>query len=414
MIDALAELGVELRRDQPDRAVHLRRLPRADPARDAAPRATSTRSSTVPHQEGRPAQGRSRPRSRSTRPSSEAAEGSGAADEDDGSAGRRVLPVQAVLRRLRQGPHHRHRLRRRHHRADLHLPPAGSPRRCCSASSTAASWSGRSTGRCAGPTRASSSSRPASTTPRPARPSCRRADRREIFGGEQPIGPMYAFVGISGMAKMCSSRGRRADPGRRAGDHGAAAAALAVRPPQAQPVLQDRLRPGDPAALRRVGRARAQGRRRYGAAGGRWPRTPGPSAPRPATLPRTPRPLPYRTLASVARHHRRRTTSRRCASCRDLDPGRPGRLAGRGCGRGWTAPQRWVNTQVPAEQRTLVRDEPDAELLALARRAGPRVAAAAGRGPGATLVAGRADHPRLRRAEGPGRPAAGRQAARRS
>src|SRR5262245_43239847 len=30
---------------------------------------------------------------------------------------------------------------------------------------------------------------------------------REIFGGVQPIGPMYAFVGISGMAKMSSSRG---------------------------------------------------------------------------------------------------------------------------------------------------------------------------------------------------------------
>ena len=30
---------------------------------------------------------------------------------------------------------------------------------------------------------------------------------REIFGGEQPIGPMYAFVGISGMAKMSSSKG---------------------------------------------------------------------------------------------------------------------------------------------------------------------------------------------------------------
>ena len=30
---------------------------------------------------------------------------------------------------------------------------------------------------------------------------------REIFGGERPIGPMYAFVGIAGMAKMSSSRG---------------------------------------------------------------------------------------------------------------------------------------------------------------------------------------------------------------
>lgn len=29
----------------------------------------------------------------------------------------------------------------------------------------------------------------------------------EIFGGRQPIGPMYAFVGIAGMAKMSSSKG---------------------------------------------------------------------------------------------------------------------------------------------------------------------------------------------------------------
>lgn len=28
-----------------------------------------------------------------------------------------------------------------------------------------------------------------------------------LFGGKQPIGPMYAFVGISGMAKMSSSKG---------------------------------------------------------------------------------------------------------------------------------------------------------------------------------------------------------------
>ncbi|MEV4086661.1 lysine--tRNA ligase, partial [Nonomuraea fuscirosea] len=29
----------------------------------------------------------------------------------------------------------------------------------------------------------------------------------EVFGGQQPIGPMYAFVGITGMAKMSSSKG---------------------------------------------------------------------------------------------------------------------------------------------------------------------------------------------------------------
>src|SRR5204862_159586 len=34
-----------------------------------------------------------------------------------------------------------------------------------------------------------------------------------IFGGKQPIGPMYAFVGISGMAKMSSSKGGVPTPG---------------------------------------------------------------------------------------------------------------------------------------------------------------------------------------------------------
>ncbi len=36
---------------------------------------------------------------------------------------------------------------------------------------------------------------------------------REIFGADQPIGPMYAFVGISGMAKMSSSKGGVPTPG---------------------------------------------------------------------------------------------------------------------------------------------------------------------------------------------------------
>ena len=38
-----------------------------------------------------------------------------------------------------------------------------------------------------------------------------------VFGGIQPIGPMYAFVGISGMSKMSSSRGGVPTAGRRAG-----------------------------------------------------------------------------------------------------------------------------------------------------------------------------------------------------
>ncbi|CAM5626204.1 hypothetical protein SANTM175S_01584 [Streptomyces antimycoticus] len=128
---------------------------------------------------------------------------------------------------------------------------------------------------------------------------------REVFGGEQPIGPMYAFVGISGMAKMSSSKGGWcAHSGRRPGDHGGAAAALAVRPPPAQPVLQDRLRPGDPADLRRVGRAGAQDQRGHGPARRRGrlrPRDPhlhGRAAEHPA-----PAAVPHAGLGG-GRHHR--------------------------------------------------------------------------------------------------------------
>ena len=121
MVESLAELGVEYRRDQPDRAVHLRRLPRADPARDARPRATSTRSSTgtAPR---RPAREDAAAEAAATRPSWRPSRGL-----RRGRRGRRqrrrrrLLPVQALLRRLREGPDHGHRVRRRHHRADLHL-----------------------------------------------------------------------------------------------------------------------------------------------------------------------------------------------------------------------------------------------------------------------------------------------------
>jgi lysyl-tRNA synthetase class 1 len=56
---------------------------------------------------------------------------------------------------------------------------------------------------------------------------------------------------------------RRPDAFRRAGHHGGAGAALAVRAAPAPAGLHDRVRPGDPAAVRRVGRGRAQGRGRH-------------------------------------------------------------------------------------------------------------------------------------------------------
>ena len=185
--------------------------------------------------------------------------------------------------------------------AHLRVPRAGTPRRSLSTSSTAASWSGRSTGRCAGPTRACIFEPSGVDHRRPARRGSsaaswsrglrrRAADRPDVrlrrhqrHGEDEQLG-----------RAACRPRPTRWRSWSRA------AAALAVRPPPAQPVLQRRLRPGGPAAVRRVGLAL----RRKVADGTAQPADlaaahPAPRARRPATCPTTPRPLPYRTLASV-------------------------------------------------------------------------------------------------------------------
>ncbi len=205
-----------VRRDQPDRAVHRRCLSRADPARHEAPGDIDAildqyRTKKAPGSPGKKPQQSQKPVDEAEL---EAAEGSGAAARTTELRVRRVLPVQALLRRVRQGPHHRHRLRRRHHRADLHLHRLRVLR-----------------------------DRPAERVqPRQAGLEGRladalglrgrrlRAERRRplvsgssfqvggqivgsIFDGKQPIGPMYAFVGISGMAKMSCSKGGVPTPG---------------------------------------------------------------------------------------------------------------------------------------------------------------------------------------------------------
>ncbi|MFF8371099.1 lysine--tRNA ligase [Streptomyces lydicus] len=183
---------------------------------------------------------------------------------------------------------------------------------------------------------------------------------REIFGGEQPLGPMYAFVGISGMAKMSSSKGGVPTPGD----------ALKImeapllrwlyarrRPNQSFKIAFDQeiqrlydewdklaakvadgaAQPADEAAyLRAVGTAA------------------GP-------LPTTPRPLPYRTLASVVdvtAGHDEQTLR----ILGELDPANPVTSLDETRPRLDRA-EYWITTQVPADQRTIVRDEPDAELL---------------------------------------------------
>ncbi|MFD5395628.1 lysine--tRNA ligase [Streptomyces sp. NPDC127097] len=183
---------------------------------------------------------------------------------------------------------------------------------------------------------------------------------RKIFGGDQPIGPMYAFVGISGMAKMSSSRGGVPTPGD----------ALKImeapllrwlyarrRPNQSFKIAFDQeiqrtydewdkleakvadgtVLPADAAAYSRAARTAA------------------------GELPRTPRPLPYRTLASVAditAGHDEQTL--RILS--ELDPANPVTSLDETRPRLAKA-EYWITTQVPAEQRTVVRDQPDRELL---------------------------------------------------
>ncbi|GII52469.1 lysine--tRNA ligase [Planotetraspora thailandica] len=181
---------------------------------------------------------------------------------------------------------------------------------------------------------------------------------REVFGADQPIGPMYAFVGISGMAKMSSSKGGVPTP----------ADALSIMEPSLLRWLYARRRPNQSFKIsfdqeiqrmydewdtltRKVadGSAlpadQAAHRRASGTAS--------------VTLPVTPRPLPYRTLASVAdittgdEKQTLRILREFDPEISDLDELRP-RL---------DRAQHWVSTYVPAEERTQVREEPDTALL---------------------------------------------------
>ncbi|KAF4410465.1 lysine--tRNA ligase [Streptomyces sp. Ru87] len=183
---------------------------------------------------------------------------------------------------------------------------------------------------------------------------------KEVFGGEQPIGPMYAFVGISGMAKMSSSKGGVPTPG----DALEIMEAPLLRwlyarrkPNQSFKIAFDqeiqRLYDEWDALERRIDAGTAQPA--DSAAHSRATRTAA------GELPRTPRPLPYRTLASVAdiTTGDPRQTLR---ILRELDPANPIDTLDEARPRLDRA-QNWITTHVPAEQRTRVREEPDTELL---------------------------------------------------
>ncbi|MFF3615940.1 lysine--tRNA ligase [Streptomyces sp. NPDC002580] len=181
-----------------------------------------------------------------------------------------------------------------------------------------------------------------------------------IFGGKQPIGPMYAFVGISGMAKMSSSKGGVPT----------ASDALQIMEPQLLRWLYARRRPNQSFKIafdQEIQRLYDEWDKLAGkvadgsvlpADAAAYSRAVGTAA---GELPPTPRPMAYRTLASVADI----TAGAEDQTLRilsELDPENPLTSLDEVRPRLDKA-ETWINTQVPAEERTVVRDEPDVDLL---------------------------------------------------
>ncbi|MEV4539054.1 lysine--tRNA ligase [Asanoa sp. NPDC049518] len=183
---------------------------------------------------------------------------------------------------------------------------------------------------------------------------------RDIFDAEPPIGPMYAFVGIKGMAKMSSSRGGVPT----------AADALEIMEPPLLRWLYARRRPNQSfdiafdQEIQRLydewdglttrvengtassGDLAAYGRSAATAAG---------------PLPLTPRPVPYRTLASIV-DITTGNDDQTLRILRDLDPADPVKDLDETRPR-LDCASNWVRTQLTPDERTRVREEPDAVLL---------------------------------------------------
>lgn len=181
-----------------------------------------------------------------------------------------------------------------------------------------------------------------------------------IFGWERPIGPMYAFVGIKGMAKMSSSKGGVPIP----------ADALRIMEPSLLRWMYARRKPNqafniafDSEIQRMYDEWDALVRKVSGGKG-----QPGDvaaftraSSVASHELPQTPRPVAYRTLASIVditagdqEQLLRIVGGLDADPIESVDDLRP-RL---------TCVEEWVATQMPAEEKTVVRAEPDAERLA--------------------------------------------------
>jgi len=184
---------------------------------------------------------------------------------------------------------------------------------------------------------------------------------RAVFGAEPPIGPRYAFVGISGMAKMSSSKGGVPT----------AADALEIMEPPLLRWLYARRRPNqsftvalDAEVLRLYDEWDALQRKVIDGSANEVDVLVQRRATSTATgpLPGTPRPVPMRTLTSILDV----TTGEPGQTLRilhDLDPADPITDLDQARPR-LDCAQRWVTGQLPVEQRTAVRTEPDAGRLA--------------------------------------------------
>ncbi|HZM76761.1 MAG TPA: lysine--tRNA ligase [Candidatus Limnocylindrales bacterium] len=182
----------------------------------------------------------------------------------------------------------------------------------------------------------------------------------QIFGARQPIGPMYAFVGIKGMAKMSSSKGNVPTP----------LEALRLVEPQLLRWLYARRRPNqafdisfDQEIHRLYDEWDSLGRKVSEGSASPADATAHDRAVRAAasTLPTTRRPFPYRTMTSIVDI----TTgdpAQVLRILRDLDPADPidsledarPRLD---CATAWTL------SQVPLEERTRLKETPDQQEL---------------------------------------------------
>ncbi len=184
---------------------------------------------------------------------------------------------------------------------------------------------------------------------------------REIFGAEPPIGPMYAFVGISGMAKMSSSKGGVPT----------AEDALRIMEPQLLRWLYVRRQPKqafnisfDQEIQRTYDEWDALERRIAAGGAAALDVAVHSRAARTATgeLPTTERALPFRTLASVVDI----TTGDEAQTLRILrDVTADGPIASLDQVRPrLDKAEAWVTTHVEDDQRTRVRTAPDTATLA--------------------------------------------------